>query len=295
MKGQKYSLIIAFIIGIILIISGLSKAASFDYFNAIINNYITLYPEIIATIIIVSELTLGIMLIFGIYLKITSLITTGLILFFVIVFTFGLIFLGIHDCGCFGKVKFLNSSPVFLYIRNAFLIVGSIYIYKINKTTTQVTKVPIPLYISTIVIVSIAIYMCGVSSNNSTLKNRNKIDKKIAFNDNILRKYLEVSSDSTYLIYLFSYDCPHCINSFGNLLQYNNKKYVDKIVGITKKNPEAKEKFMDFFNPTFEIIEISENEFYNITEEFPVSYFIKNDSIIKIMTGEIPSAYFLNP
>lgn len=294
MNGQKNSIIIAFIIGIIFIISGLSKAVSFNYFSAIINNYTTLYPDIIATIIIVFELTLGIMLIFCLCLKLTSIITGSLILLFVLVYTYGLFFLGIHDCGCFGNVKFFNSSPFFLYVRNILLIVGLVYVYKINKSAKQITQISIPLYISTIIIVSLAIFICGHSSSHSTLKNSSKTDTKIAFKDNILKKYMDVSVDSTYLIYLFSYDCPHCINSFGNLTQYNNKKYVDKIVGISKKNSEAKEKFLDFFNPGFEIIEIPENEFYNITEEYPVSYFIKNDSIIKIITGEIPSAFFLN-
>ena len=117
----------------------------------------------------------------------------------------------------------------------------------------------------------------------------------MAYRDHILSDYINVSADSTYLIYAFSYDCPHCINSFGNLSQYNNPRYVDKVIGICKENLEAKKKFIDFFNPSFEIKEIPEQEFYNITEKYPTSFFVKRDSIIKIVEGEIPSAYFLTP
>lgn len=293
MESHKNFNIIAIIIGIILIISGLSKAASFNYFSGIINNYISWFPDVIVAIIIVTELTLGIMLIFALYLKITSLISFCLILLFTLIYTYGLIYLGIHDCGCFGQVKFLNFSPVFLYIRNLLILLGLVYVYNKNKRTKQITKIPFPVYVVTIMIISLSFFLYTPSNSHSTIKNINKELKKISFKDSNLNKYIDISSDSTYLIYLFSYDCPHCINSMGNLMQYDNKKYIDKLIGISKENSEAKNNFIEFFNPSFEIIEIPEQEFYNISEEYPVTYFIINDSVIKVIRGEIPSAFFL--
>lgn len=295
MKGQKIFIVIAFIIGVVFLISGFTKAASFQYFCSIIENYISIYPDIIAIVVIVAELVLGIMLIFGFCLKTTSKISLFLIILFTLVYTYGLIFLDIHDCGCFGKVKFFNSSPLFLYIRNILLFAGLIYIYKISSKYKQISFVPLPLYISTILIIAFAIFLCRASNSGGSSFNKMDISKeKIALRDNILDKFIEISPDSTYLIYLFSYDCPHCINSFGNLVQYDNKKFVDRIIGITKTNHDARTKFINFFNPGFEIIELPEEEFYKISDEYPVSYFIREDSIIKVIKGEIPSAFFLS-
>lgn len=294
MKSQKNFIVIAFIIGVVFLISGFTKAVSFQYFGSIINNYITLYPDIIAIIVIVTELVLGVMLIFGFSLKTTSIISLFLIILFTLVYSYGLIFLDIHDCGCFGKVKFFNSSPLFLYIRNILLFAGLIYIYKISSNCKKNSLVPLPLYICTILIVAFAIFLCRPSTSSSSFNKMNISNEKIALKDNILDKFVEISPDSTYLIYLFSYDCPHCINSFGNLVQYDNKKFVDRIIGITKTNRDARTKFINFFNPDFEIIELPEEEFHKISDEYPVSYFIKEDSIKKMVKGEIPSAFFLS-
>ncbi|MCH5345613.1 MAG: hypothetical protein J1E63_00805 [Muribaculaceae bacterium] len=285
--------VIAIIIGIVFIISSFSKAISFNYFTSLVNNYCTFCTDIIAMTIIVTELTLGIMMLFGISLRLTSIVSFFLILLFTLIYTYGLSFIGIRDCGCFGKVHFLNSSPVLLYVRNSLFLLGLYYVYKTEWNTPQLSKIQISNYIATIIVIVTAIYLCG-RTNNSALNSIDIINNKIAYKHHALNNYIKVSADSTYLIYVFSYDCPHCINSFGNLAQYNNQKYINKVIGLCRDNIEAKEKFFDFFKPSFEIKELPEEDFYNITDEYPIAFFVKNDSIIKIIKGEIPSAFFLN-
>lgn len=54
-----------------------------------------------------------------------------------------------------------------------------------------------------------------------------------------------------------------------------------------------KEDFCHFFNPDFKIIELSESDFYKISDRLPVSFFVREDSIVKTIVGELPSGYFV--
>lgn len=286
--------IITFIIGIIFIISGFSKALDFKYFVSIINNYCNFYPEIIANCIIILEIVLGIMILFRIALKYTSLICFIVVSLFTLIYTYGWVFLGIHDCGCFGKIQFINSSPAFFYVRNIILLLVLFFIYKtIDRNIDRTLHLSISYYIATIITTCVATFLCWNSSNTSFNKNMSISNEKIPIKNHILNNYIKVSSDSSYLISVFSYDCPHCINSFGNLSQYNNHDYIDKVIGLCQNNMDAKEKFVKFFKPSFEIKDLPEKDFYEISEIYPISFFVKNDSITKIIVGEIPSAFFL--
>lgn len=159
--------------------------------------------------------------------------------------------------------------------------------HKENKTSISFTA-----FCGSIAVMCIGALLCGNVLKGSLTPNTHK-DRIVAVSDHILGDYISLSSDSTYMVSIFSYDCPHCINSMGNLLQYKKSNYVDNVIGLCLMDSTKKEDFCHFFNPDFKIIELSESDFYKISDRLPVSFFVREDSIVKTIVGELPSGYFV--
>ena len=122
---------------------------------------------------------------------------------------------------------------------------------------------------------------------NKNLRNRNH---KIALKDSKLRNFIETSSDSTYIVFAFSYTCPHCLNSIANLKEYKQAEIADNVIGIAMGNDEEKAFFESRFNPNFNIINCYD-ELLKLTDIFPKTYYIQRDTIIMELSGELPNVY----
>ena len=95
------------------------------------------------------------------------------------------------------------------------------------------------------------------------------------------------------MVFAFSYSCSHCMNSIENLKQYEKSGVVDKVIALTVNNNEKSEKFMKLYEPNFEIKHIEKKDFIKISNSFPRSFFIENDTLQFTLSGELPSAYVL--
>ena len=97
------------------------------------------------------------------------------------------------------------------------------------------------------------------------------------------------SADSSYVVYLFSFTCAHCQNSYANLEQYHRLKIVDKVIGIAIENEEAQERFTRIYRPEIDIITIPNDTMARITGSLPIALLIKGDSIHKVESGSVTS------
>lgn len=280
---------ITIIIGFIFIFSGFSKALDFSYFVNIIQSYGINYGNFIGLLIVMTELMLGLFLVFNCAIRFTSFICILVVILFTLVYTFGYFSLDVTDCGCFGKSPILNSSYSFFIIRNSLILLGLIWIAVNNKH--NIIDIPLYAYITSIILVSLATFMCGKFFTKEA-HDKGHDFKKIALSDLVLGHYIETSKDSTYMVSILSYDCPHCLNSIGNLKQFNEAKYVDNVICLFREDNSKKKIFNEFFNPNFKIIDLSEDVFYKITNEYPITYFVKNDTVVNAIKGEIPSGFF---
>ncbi|MBD5184994.1 MAG: hypothetical protein HDS92_00105 [Bacteroidales bacterium] len=292
MKNKDlYIRLISYILGLFFIIAGFLKALNIAYFQSVIQGYHIPLEKVITVGIVLSELLLGTFLIFRIMIRYTSLVGILMIIIFTAVHSYGYFVLNIRDCGCFGKFTMLNTSYSIFVIRNGILLIGLFLIVLYDKS--HIKMLSIPTFLTSIIIVAIGALMCCNFFNHNVGYKKSNFEK-VAVKDHDLGLVIDTSPDSTYLIAVFSYNCPHCINSFENLKHYAIINYVDKVIGLCSyEDVDYKENFWDFFKPNFPIIELSEEQLYDITDEYPISFFIKNDTIVKIIPGEIPSCYFL--
>lgn len=286
MKG--FSKLSSYIVGFVFLVSAFAKASASGYFASILLQYGSLYMQFLAPIIILTEAFLGLLLFF--FPKIRMFSVFSLIFLFVITvgYAYGVMFKGIEDCGCFGHLKFLSSSPIIVFARNVVLIILLLISIKYNSNSgIEGYKI---WFIISIVIIIIS-FFAGYSYNITPIKKKSLPQ----LTDSGLQRFIKISPDSTYFVFLFSYKCPRCLNSIANLNKYEEDGIADKVYGLSTVN-DGDEKYVETFNkscsPNFEIINCPK-ELFKITSDFPTSYLIKNNQIILMMKGELPCSYVL--
>ena len=283
---QKRIELYSLISGLVFLISSIAKAVDISVFSNIVNQYGVGYVQFLTPLIVITEAIIGLALVFQFYQERTSFIAILLLFLFTIIYAYGIIFKGISDCGCFGKISFLNTSPVVTFIRNAVLFYLLVAILRKGENKMTVNKWIAAIMITVICLVA---FMSGYTYRY-VANSANKFTVK-AVKESALKDFINVSKDSTYLVFAFTYTCPHCLNSIANLKQYETSKAVDKVIGIALSNPVAEQRFKDVFNPQFSIKNYPEKTFLRLTTSFPKAFYIKNDSIIAVLSGELPCSF----
>ena len=274
----------------VFLVSGFAKALDVSAFADVIASYGFAGIRFMAVPVVIAEIIIGLLLVLRIGEKTTALITAILLVVFTIIYSYGLIFKGVEDCGCFGNIKALNSSPVLLYIRNAILIFLAVDIYRFSSDVWKTSPVAIIVFVLILIIAS---FISGYTSENF-FKNKKYIFEKYEVKGSALSEFAHFSNDSTYLVFLFSYSCPHCMNSIAHVEMYEKTGTVDKVIALAYDNDSiAHERFDHYFQPSFEITDYSDKSLFKLTHSFPKIYYIRNDSVIFEYTGEIPCSMIL--
>lgn len=290
--NRKHINIIRISVGIVFLMSGLTKAYDTNYFGNIMASYGIEELYVLAPLVIFAELLLGLSLVFGIYTRYVTVLTMAFVLILSAIYTYGYNIIGVKDCGCFGRMPFISEKPWLVYFRNTLLFSGAAYIFRKHPACN--TSIQAYIYCTSVIVVFTGAFLCGKTFKWHTHKMRQHEQfEAVPLSQHVLHDFVTTSPDSTYMVTVFSYTCPHCLNSIGNIEQYRRNRIVDHVIGVAVENPTAETEFNDVFHTSFPINTYPIEMVSKLATEFPVSYFIKRDSIVGIMTGEVPSAYFL--
>jgi len=276
-------------LGIVFLVSAFSK--SFDMYQFVIKVAEYGFPKLhfIAPLIVSFEYILGVSLIFNIRLKWVSIVGIVFVSFLTLVFLYGWLFKGIQDCGCFGHISFMNTTPVLTLIRNAVIIVLFALILWSGENSMELSIFVIMAFT---LVIGVGEFISGYSYTHSLrVDSTPKEFTPVTQSEFGLDKIIHTSTDSTYLVFLFSYSCPHCINSVGNLMLYQSSGLVDRIIGITPTPSVENDVVQSLFPPSTEIHYISKEEMAILTKEIPTTLLIRNDSIVSIHRGYLPSHF----
>ena len=288
--------ILSLFAGIVFLLSGIGKSVTVYDFSEILAQYGIESFRLLAPLIIVFEVVAGLLLFFHIKLKQTSLCALCFIFVLSLSHLCGYFFANITDCGCFGYLSFLNMSPLFTFIRNLSLMGVLLYIFLKSDNFYK-----LPDKSETIIITCILCVVCFVSGY-SYVEHTGDISKyfgkwkntDISVCNSVLGDFLNFSEDSTYFLFVFSYSCPHCYSSIENLKQYERLGVADRVLGITyTADSSTMGKFMEIFNPDFQIKNYQPEQLFRLTNRFPVSYYIKKNVIRMEIRGILPCGYFL--
>ncbi|MCF8239972.1 MAG: DoxX family membrane protein [Melioribacteraceae bacterium] len=107
LTNYKLHLVLRYLIGLVFVFSGIEKIISPEHFAVSIINY-KMFPTEIVNIIAITlpwlELIVGILLIFGLYVRENALIVNAMLLLFTIMVLVALLRGLDIDCGCFGTL-----------------------------------------------------------------------------------------------------------------------------------------------------------------------------------------------
>jgi uncharacterized membrane protein YphA (DoxX/SURF4 family) len=285
--------IFSIIIGTLFVVSGIGKVVDVGGFSNLINQYGLGYLMLLSPIIILFEILLGLSLILLINPKRDAMISTVMLTVFTGLFAFAHFRYGINDCGCFGTIQNTNFPPIFSFIRNFILIGMSIllwYGYSNNKIDVDNWK---KYLIASVMVVSIFFsgltYRTPLSFRSANQEIHNFQDENIKNTE--LSNYLKTSSDSTYLVFCFSYTCSYCWNSIENLRSFIRNNSVDSVRVFAIGEEKDRLIFEENFKPDFPITNLSAESMDKLTLAYPTAFYIENDTVRIALQSELPSPF----
>lgn len=279
----------AIVAGLTFLLSGLMKALDAASFAQILQSYAIPGLPYLAPAIIIVEIIIGLFLCAGIGLRHTATIAAGCVIVFTCGFTYGLLAREINDCGCFGNIDALNTSPTLLYVRNSILLLLTIFIAGTSPERTDAIESLNLTRLAILTAACVASFLCGHTFRMPKSSRGESTPNRVAVADSPLNRFITTSPDSTYLVFAFSYKCPHCMNSIANLKGYEPRGAVDKVIGLAMGDSVAAEIFTREFTPDFTVISVGK-ELTTLTHDFPRAYYISRDSVIVDFAGELPCA-----
>lgn len=287
---MKYvSYISTTLLGLMFLVSAFAKAWDAEAFADMLLLYGPAWFSVGAPIIIFIETVLGTLLLLRVRPRWTTIAAVVFLVVVSVIFAYGVAFKGIQDCGCFGALsKLYTGKPWMTFVRNAIFVVIAVPAMIAKPSAERSTA---PKLMAAMLVGAASCFICGLSMRKSfelpkwgasSTDSRTETMQK-------LNAVYPFSADSSYVVYLFSFSCAHCQNSFANLQQYHQLQIVDKVIGIAIENDEAKERFYRIYRPEIDIITIPNDEMSAITGSLPIALLIKGDSIHKAESGSVTS------
>lgn len=277
------------VVGLIFLVSAFAKAWGSNAFANLVMQYGIDWLSVGVPILIAIETGLAAMLLLRIRTKNVSLYSAIFVFCISLVFLYGVVVKGITDCGCFGVLHSLNMRPLGTLIRNIILIFLCFlgFFWGSNQKNYARWKVG-----TMIVLIASSMFICGLDMSKGFqlpqfASLRHQTSSKVQ--GSVLNEILPLSSDSSYIVYLFSYSCAFCQNSFANVEQFQRIEEVDKVYGVAIDNPEKEERFRRLYQPSIPIYNIPESTMNQIVAELPVLLLIKNGEIVNTEVGTVSS------
>lgn len=295
MFQKKVLNIFSIIIGLVFIISGFSKIIDTGGFSDLIYQYGLGYLRHLSPIIILFEILLGLYLTLLINPKKYSMISCVLLILFSIAYVFAHFFYGIDDCGCFGDLIKPKNPFIFTVVRNAFLIGLTLILWiKYPKMEIEPAKWKIVIILT---IMFFSSFLAGLTLKSPLFVKHQHESHKFQ-NQHIekteLSHYIKTSPNSKYLIFCFSYTCPHCLNSIENLRQYQKSETIDSLIVFAVGENKDKLIFEENFKPDFKINHITSEEMDKLTNAYPTSFYVERDTVKVIIQAVLPSPFVFN-
>ncbi len=287
MKNKYFLELLSIIIGLFFLLSGLGKIVNTIGFTNVLESYGLGYLSYTAPLICVGEIILGLLLVFLINQKKYSLFGLIALCLFTVSYAYAHFFKNVEECGCFGEISLLNSTAAVSFIRNSVLILFCIIIFRYSPKYETVTAKWKIITISTLTAFSLV--LAGYTMAESLIVEAPFENQKIE--DTPLSKYVKASPDSTYLVFVFSYNCPHCWDATENVKTYLETKLVDRIIGIAGGTKIKKMEFNKTFKPDFNSFDVPFDSLKILVKHTPTVFIIKNGIVVNVMQKTIPSSF----
>ena len=290
---MKINKILSMIVGLFFYVSGMGKLFNVVAFQYLITQYGLNSFHVLAPFIIILEIMIGVSLILQIRVKLVSILASVMLLIFTSAFVYANIKNGITDCGCFGAISFLDEKPLITYIRNLVLLLMLGWLIINSECDREVASwkksVALIIFFPICFISGMSYKPLAFSENkNHEFENKHVDDTEI-------NRFVKQDGKSK-LVFFFSYDCPHCLNSIENYKSFYEKDRVDTtlayaLVSVDNRNDSMVNVIKSYYSDV-RVEEIDENiDFVNV---YPTSFYIEDDTVKKVILGQLPTSFMFN-
>ena len=295
---QKILRIICIALGLVYLYAGLGKILDTASVGDLIVQYGFARLQIFAPALVLVEIALGLCLVLGVRLKLMSLISFLMLIMFTLVFTYAHLQHGVTDCGCFGASETANNNVLFFYLRNAALLAMSLFVFlRYPKDEEEISDR------KKVILLGVMLPMIFVAGLTYRLPHFfQPRESHILLNQHIrdtpLAQHVQTDSEKSYLLFFFSYSCPHCWNSIANFKDFERSMTVDSIFSFAfvdadmpKEFFEFRDEFADFFGDIRVREIVNDSIMLDLVPFVPTSFYIRNDTIRAVLEGTLPSPF----
>lgn len=277
------------LLGLMFLVSAFAKAWDAEAFAQMLLLYGSKLLGIGAPIVIMMEAILGMALLLRVYPRWMTMAADIFLVTVSAIFAYGVLAKGIEDCGCFGALSRLYTGrPWMTFVRNGIFLMISVPAL-LDKPEKDGFCWPKAL--ATVVVASMACFATGLSMRQSFELPKWSSVQKDNWEEtmNKLNAVYPFSADSTYVVYLFSFSCAYCQNSFANVEQYQQFGLMDKVIGIAIQDEEKEARFCRIYKPEIQILTIPHEQMTDMTGSLPVALYIKDGKIKDVEGGGVTS------
>ena len=279
--------IAALLVGGFFIVSGVGKILNVGQLIETVQNYGV--PSFLAPAAIFLpplEIILGILVLMPATRKASSSIMLILLLIFTGAYLYAHFFRGVQGCGCSGEFSFLDMNLPELLVRNAVLFLMALFVFKISgNVNASLLGWQKALVFVVAVLSSTA---AGASSIEPLVQSKSKWIGEDIYSTP-LSHIISTNRDSTYLLFFYNMDCPHCWDAIENVKALQRKHVLDKVVGYSFGNEASLSRFESYFHPNFETKLLPVEELRTITRSVPLTLLVRRDTILYAEKGKVSS------
>ena len=280
---------LAFVAGAVFCVSGMAKSLDAARFADVLARYGDPLRAA-APVLILVEAGVGLGLTLGYRVRRMAAAGAVLTLLLTAGYLYGVLFRDVGDCGCFGRIEALNTSLPGTLVRNAILgllLAAGAFGGSDRRIAGRSARL---LFVGAMCLTA---FVEGYTLRGGAASARMRPMRPEPLAETPLSRFAAVSADSTYLFFAFSYTCPHCLNSIENLNRYEAAGVADRVVAFALADEAAERRFRREFEPRFEIRSRPADELSALTDVFPSAWYVRGDSVVLRLTGELPAACLL--
>jgi Methylamine utilisation protein MauE len=281
---------ILYVLGFFFIASGLGKSIEMPPFVNLVQSLLgkSVWAGMAALVVPPVEVAIGLALAFHIYPRYSSAGALVLLTVFTGAFAYNYFIHGVEDCGCFGALEIFKTSPLISFIRNFSLM------------ALAVLSVRYPLshesalwkYFLVLLLTSASAMGVGLTAPRHLFRGESPwLGQEV--NLTPLNALVKTHTDSTYLVFLFSYQCSHCWDATENIKSFLRTRTVDKVLAFGIGTAEQRKIFEQMFEPDFSITTIQDWQLLRPvlggSGGVPQMYIIRQNKVIYWTMGEVES------
>jgi Methylamine utilisation protein MauE len=279
-----------YVLGFFFIASGLGKAIEISSFITLVQSLLgkSIWAGIAALIIPPVEVAIGLALAFHIYPRYSSAGAMVLLIVFTGAFAYNYFVYGVEDCGCFGALEIFKTSPLISFIRNFILMALAVLCFRYPLSHESALW----KYCLVLLLTSASAMGAGLTSPRHLFRGESPwVGLEVSLTP--LNPLVKTHEDSTYLVFLFSYQCSHCWNATENIKSFLRTRTVDKVLAFGIGTDEQRSTFEQMFEPNFSITTISDWQLLRPvlggSGGVPQMYIIRQNKVIYWTMGEVES------